>query len=68
MPIALYIAKHDRIIYADDSRDIVKLFGESIVDIREIDGGHIAFMVGKDMSYFKENVMNVIKKYNPIQK
>jgi len=29
-----------------------------------VNGGHATFMVGKDMSYFKQ-VLNLVKQYNP---
>jgi hypothetical protein len=48
VPVAMYVAKHDRIIYPVDSRWARDVLGSSVVDYREIDGGHVTFMVGKD--------------------
>jgi hypothetical protein len=31
-----------------------------------IDGGHSTFLIGKDMSFFSQNAMEFIKKYQPI--
>jgi len=39
--------------------------GDAVVHYSEINGGHLTFMIGKDMSYFND-VMNVIGTYEPL--
>ena len=62
----MYAAKHDLIVKPEDSHWARDLIGPNIVEYLEIDGGHVTFMVGYDQSYFAQNAMNQIKKYNPI--
>ena len=66
VPVAMYVAKHDRIIYPVDSRWARDVLGSSVVDYQEIDGGHVTFMVGKDQTYFLDGALSQIRKYNPI--
>jgi len=48
---------------AEWTRDMI---GDNIVHYSMILGGHMSFMVGKDMSYFTRDVMNLLKKYQPL--
>ena len=61
----MYMAKHDKLLLPQDAKYSYESLKDAVVDYREINGGHLTFMTGKDMSYFKDNVMNLIKKYNP---
>lgn len=38
----------------------------NVVYFDVIHGGHLTFMVGKDMSWFSGAVMDLIKEYNPL--
>jgi len=38
----------------------------SVVYFDIIHGGHLTFMVGKDMTWFSGAVMDLIKEYNPL--
>lgn len=67
IPIGVYIAKHDKIILPEDAKYSYEVLKELVVDYMEIDGGHLTFMFGKDMSYFKVNVLNQIEKFNPLR-
>jgi hypothetical protein len=31
-----------------------------------IPGGHLTFMIGKDMSWFSNDVMAVVQQYSPV--
>ena len=62
----MYVAKHDLIVNPNDSREARDLLGPNIVEYMEIDGGHVTFMVGYNQTYFVENAMEQIKKYNPL--
>ena len=67
VPVAMYAAKHDLIVKPVDSHFARDLIGKNIVEYFEINGGHLSFMVGQDVTYFRENAMTQIKKYNPIK-
>lgn len=66
VPIALYYGKHDIIMLPENSLKARELLGDSVVDFQEIEGGHMAFFVSRNQTYFQENAMNLIKKYNKI--
>ena len=53
------MAKADTIVFAEDSKWIKEQLGEDyIVDYREIEGGHLAYFLGLEADYFKENIMD----------
>ena len=64
VPIALYCGIEDTIVSIHDSRWLRDEIGEDIVDYEEFPGGHLQFFIGKDASYFTENSMKLITKYN----
>lgn len=66
VPIAMYYAKHDLIVTPEDSIKAKQMLGDTIVDFQVIEGGHMAFFVNRDQSYFQKNAMDLIKKYNKI--
>jgi hypothetical protein len=39
--------------------------GPAVISYQEIAGGHVTYIIGKDMSYFTENVMGLLAQYNP---
>ena len=43
-----------------DARWTRDMIGDSIVHYEEIDAGHLSFLVGKDMTYFTEDVMGLL--------
>ena len=61
----MYCAKGDRIMFLKDTRRTRDYLGSAVVDYQEIEGGHLTFIVGKNITYFKEDAMNLIRKYNP---
>ena len=56
----MYMAKHDKILLPEDAKYSYDSLKDAVVDFREINGGHLTFMTGKDMTYFKDNIMNLI--------
>lgn len=66
IPIGMYMAKHDKILMPVDAKYSYDSLKGAVVDYREINGGHLTFMTGKDMTYFKDNIMNLMQKYNPL--
>ena len=66
MPVAIYTAKHDKLIVKKDSNLLIDHLGPAVVDYAEMNGGHNAFMVGRDQTWFQINAVNMIKKFNPL--
>lgn len=67
VPIALYVGNTDTIVTTKDSRWAHKALGDAVVDYREVNGGHLQFFLTEDASYFTDNAMRMIRKYNPIE-
>lgn len=56
----MYVGLHDILVKTDDSRWIRDKIMDSLVDYVEINGGHTTFMIGKDMSFVKTNILNLL--------
>ena len=54
----MVVAKHDRIVEPSASANARKELCSAVKEYIEIDGGHNVFMMGKDQSWFKENVVS----------
>ena len=57
LPIVMVVAKHDRIVEPAASENARQELGEAVIEYIEIGGGHNVFLVGKDQTWFKENVV-----------
>ena len=68
VPIALYAAKNDILVDIKDTRktvDFIQKGGNStLVDYHEIEGGHLTFFMGKDVSYFENRALKLIERFN----
>eukprot|EP00352_Strombidinopsis_acuminata_P006404 CAMPEP_0176363510 /NCGR_PEP_ID=MMETSP0126-20121128/19161_1 /TAXON_ID=141414 ORGANISM="Strombidinopsis acuminatum, Strain SPMC142" /NCGR_SAMPLE_ID=MMETSP0126 /ASSEMBLY_ACC=CAM_ASM_000229 /LENGTH=68 /DNA_ID=CAMNT_0017719821 /DNA_START=1124 /DNA_END=1330 /DNA_ORIENTATION=- len=63
----MFIGQDDELANPTDSREVRDLIGEeSVFHYQEQLGGHLSFHVGKDMSYFTETCMNILKEYSPL--
>ena len=58
----MVVAKHDRIVEPSASANARKELCSAVKEYIEIDGGHNVFMMGKDQSWFKENVVSQLRK------
>ena len=66
MPSALFVGSVDDLGDPTDGKWASEQFSEGVLKhYEQIDGGHMTFLVGKDVSYF-DRVMNLVKEYNPI--
>jgi hypothetical protein len=61
-PIAMVYATDDELT-RDSPWIKSQLPAETLVLYKEISGGHSTPLIGKDMSYFSNDVLPVIKKY-----
>ena len=64
-PIAMVYATDDELT-RDSPWIKSQLAAETLVLYKEISGGHSTPLIGKDMSYFSNDVLPVIKKYQPL--
>lgn len=65
VPIAMFVGKEDTLADPEDAEWAYRTIGSPVVHYQEIDGGHLTFMIGKDMSWFND-VMTLIEHYNPV--
>jgi len=67
VPIGLFVAKNDLIADLTDCQWIRdSLNQDTLVHYKEYQGGHVSLILGKDMTPFSVDAMDLIKKYNPI--
>lgn len=53
VPIALFVGKSDELATVTDAEWIVKNLGyNAMKHYEEVEGGHLSFLLAKDMSYF----------------
>ena len=65
-PIAFIVGRDDKIANPFDAAFTKEQIGEAVIHYQMIEGGHLSFLIGKDMNYFKEDVMNMLRTYHPI--
>ena len=67
VPIALFTGTQDPLADLTDSRWIRDTLNPAVmVHYEEIEAGHLTFIVGKDMTYWSEGVMGLLKQYHPL--
>ena len=65
VPTVLFVGKHDTIVNPEDTQWIKDQM-KTVIDYKEVDGGHQIFFTGKNASYFTTDVMGHLSTYNPI--
>ena len=60
-PVAMFVAKDDILADSIDAEWTKNTIGSAVFHYQTIEGGHLTFQVGKDMSWFTGDVMNIIK-------
>ncbi len=66
VPVAMFTGKEDILADLTDARWTRDRIGDNIVHYEEIEAGHLTFLVGKDMTYWSEGVMSLLKQYHPL--
>ena len=66
VPVAIFTGKDDIMADVTDARWTRDLIGNSVVHYEEVEAGHLTFLVGKDMTYFSEGVMSLLREYHPL--
>lgn len=70
VPIAMFVGENDKLADPTDAewtRDTIAQdnVGE-IIHYSTIKGGHLSFMIAKDMTYWTTDVMAILAKYQPL--
>jgi len=63
VPIAVFVGSDDIVATPTDGEWTVEQIGNAVFHYQVINGGHLSFVVGKDMTWFSNDVMNIIKQY-----
>jgi len=66
VPVAIFTGIEDILADLTDARWTRDRIGDNVVHYEEIHAGHLTFMVGKDMTYFTEGVMDLLQQYHPL--
>ena len=66
VPIAMFVGNIDTLADKTDAEWTRDEIGSPVVHYQLIDGGHLTFIVGKDMTWFSNDVMDLIKEYSPL--
>ena len=68
VPVAIFGGTDDELADWCDAEWTRDQIGDAVVHFQLIEGGHISFLVGHDMSYFTKDVMNLLAEHHPIAK
>ena len=66
MPIAIFPGTADILADVPDAEWTKDAIGGAVVHFQRVDAGHATFLVGNDMSYFTKDVMDLLKRYQPL--
>ena len=66
VPVAIFGGTDDELADWRDAEWTRDEIGDAVVHFQLIEGGHISFLVGHDMSYFTQDVMNLLAEYHPV--
>ena len=66
VPVAIFAGIEDILADTTDAEWARDRIGDNVVHYEEIHAGHLTFMVGKDMTYFTEGVMDLLQQYHPL--
>lgn len=66
VPIAMFVAYDDTIADPMDAQWTADTIGSAVFHYQYIEGGHLTFMIGKDMTYYTQDVMGLLNQYNPL--
>ena len=66
VPVAIFGGKDDELADWRDAEWTRDSIGDAVVHYELIEGGHISFLVGQDMSYFTDGVMGLLAEHHPL--
>ena len=62
----MFMGRHDILGTIEDATWTKDQIGSDVFHFQKINGSHASFCIGKDMTYFTEDVMGILKQYQPI--
>jgi hypothetical protein len=62
----MFVGTTDSLATKKDNEWTYSKIKADVVQFKEFSSGHLTFMVGKDMSYFTNDVMSLLTKYQPL--
>jgi len=62
----MFVGNVDTLADKTDAEWTRNQIGSPVVHYQEINGGHLTFIIGKDMSWFSNDVMNLVRTYQPL--
>ena len=65
MPIAIFNGSLDSVVLEADVNVLIDRLGDNVVHHKVIEGDHWTFSMASDMSWFKNDVVDVLQSYNP---
>ena len=65
MPIAIFNGSLDSVVLEADVNTLIEKLGDNVVYHKVIEGDHWTFSMAQDMSWYKEDLVNVLQTYNP---
>jgi len=65
MPIAIFNGSLDSVVLEADVDYLIEKLGDNVVYHKVIQGDHWTFTMAKDMSWYQNDLVNVLQKYNP---
>ena len=67
VPVSLFVGTHDILATIEDVKIIRDMLGpDADYHYEEVNAGHLSLAIGKDMTYFTETVMEILKKHQPL--
>ena len=67
VPIALYPAIDDSLSTIESMEQLKDELGDNVKELKILKGGHLVHLIGKDMSFFSKNVIELMKRYQGIR-
>jgi len=65
MPIAIFNGSLDTIVPEADVDHLIERLGDNVIYHKVIEGDHWTFSMAQDMSWFQQDLVSVLQKYNP---
>lgn len=63
MPIGIFYGKYDRLADPTDVNILKRMVEKNLVNFTEYPLGHLSFAIAKDMTWFSNDVVNLVAKY-----
>ena len=65
MPIAIFNGSLDSVVLEPDVNHLIEQLGDNVVYHKVIEGDHWTFSMASDMSWYQNDLVNVLQTYNP---